>query len=176
MRCKFLWSFAVAAAAWTGLAGQLAAADESRQPDAALGSSGEIRVKESAAAATPGKDAAQPDAAAKPKAAVPTPAKRKPAAGLTPADADASKLVPIPTVEPAAAEPAVPGPRPNRGPPMRAGPKLPRGPKPAAEPLRPIPDPQDGPPVAVETASFKGVVPGRVHPRRRGESLGQAQG
>ncbi len=83
MRCKFLWGSAIAAAAWSGLAGGLAAADETSHSDAALGSSGEIQVRESPAAATPDKDAATPDApAATPKAATPTPAKRRPAAGL----------------------------------------------------------------------------------------------
>lgn len=134
MWCQSLRSLALILAAAAVSVSARAAADDSMRP-----SSNEVRVR-----APGGADAANQDVAAEPAPVisdqpagrVPTPAKRRPGATLVPIDPGASPLVPPPAGDPAAK------------------------PKASDEPLRPIPDPLESAPVAVEAASFKGVVPG----------------
>jgi tetratricopeptide (TPR) repeat protein len=140
MRCISLRSLVLTIAALATLAaGPIAAADETPQLPS------EIRVKASGSAATTNQDVAQEPApaviSAKPADRLPTPAKRRPGAGLKPVDSGASPLVPPPPANPRAGDAAA-------------------KPKAADESLRPIPDPLEGAPASIETASFKGVVPG----------------
>ncbi|MCG2684933.1 MAG: tetratricopeptide repeat protein [Planctomycetales bacterium] len=136
MRSHYLWILAVATAAWAVPVAGPSAADDARQSDKAIQSSGEIRVLDPTAADAKDEDGADATSP-KHKVGVPTPAKREPGAKRAPADPAASELPPTPATKPTTEQP-----------------------KTEVEPLSPIPDPMEAPPVSVETASFKGITPG----------------
>ena len=91
MRCKCLWSVALATAALAMLAAGYAAGQDGSRPSTAVPSSGGIRAKLSGNADAKDKDAVDEPGAvspAEPKGRIPTPAKRTTvAAGQTPAEA-----------------------------------------------------------------------------------------
>ena len=138
MRSHYLWILAVAAAAWAVPVAGPSAADDTRQSDKTLQSSGEIRILDSTPADAEDEEAADAKSP-KHKVGVPTPAKRKPSAKQAPADPAASKPPPTPATKPATEQPKT---------------------ETEVEPLNPIPDPMEAPPVSVKAASFKGITPG----------------
>lgn len=104
MRSHYLWILAVATAAWAVPVAGPSAAEDARQSDKALQSSGEIRVLESTPADTTDEETAD-TTSPKQKVEVPTPAKREPGAKRAPADPAASEPLPTPTTKPTTEQP-----------------------------------------------------------------------
>ncbi|MEN6457392.1 MAG: hypothetical protein ABFC63_00470 [Thermoguttaceae bacterium] len=149
MRSKFLYSFAIPTALCVMLGNNLAAADAKRPSSGVAHSVDENGIKESNELDMPG-DADH--SSAKPSAPASSPAKQKVMTKPAPIDSGRADSNVPPTVKrspklSAAEEKAKPAPR---------GTEL----KPVVRPASPAADRSEAPPVSVETAIFKGVVPG----------------